>query len=105
MCRKYRITCTIIYYFTTGGCQPVPVLVTRLGGLAKEYRKLSKQVDHLKERIVVCCETNGIEVDDDMHKDLKVNHIHLAQCFKILFQEIASQNASFIDDLPPKKIF
>ncbi|XP_065894386.1 uncharacterized protein [Dysidea avara] len=77
----------------TYGCQPVPVLVTRLGGLAKEYRNLSKQNDRLKERIAVYCESNGIEVDDDMHKDLK---------------EIASQSTSFLDDLPPdsfKKIF
>ena len=57
---------------TTGRCQSVPALVTRIGGLAKEYRNLSKQCDRLKERIAVCCETIGIQVDDDMHQDLKV---------------------------------
>lgn len=66
---------SVLLYCFNYRCQPVPVLVTRLGGLAKEYRTLSKKVDRLKERIALCCEASGIEVDDDMHKDLKVNCI------------------------------
>lgn len=52
--------------------QTIPELVTRLGSLQHEYRNVVKHCQRLKERIAASCEVNGIQVDSDIHTDLKV---------------------------------